>query len=84
MLAYKYNLTLFFLTAGKAMPENFEEVITHWNEEMVRYNQVLVQGFYDEVYRAVYTIECDYRCFYKVYFRGNCYGLSRMHHRRSW
>merc|ERR1719376_1284142 len=43
----------------------------------------MVQGFYDEVYRAVYTIECDYRCFYKVYFRGNCYGLSRMHHRRS-
>ena len=83
MLAYKYNLTL-LLTAGKAMPENFEEVITHWSEEMIRYNQVLVQGFYNEVYRAVYTIECDYRCFYKVYFRGNCYGLSRMHHRRSW
>jgi len=71
------------LYAGKAMPENFEEVITHWSEEMIRYNQVLVQGFYNEVYRAVYTIECDYRCFYKVYFRGNCYGLSRMHRRRS-
>merc|ERR1712202_32423 len=30
-----------------------------------------------------YTIECDYRCNYKCYFRSNCYGLSRMHHRRS-
>merc|ERR1712042_182469 len=69
--------------AGKAMPANFEEAIAHWSQEMMHYNQVLVQGFYQQVYRAVYTIECDYRCFYKCYFRGNCYGLSRMHHRRS-
>merc|ERR1719457_372295 len=44
---------------------------------MVRYNQVLVQGFFNDVFAAVHTIECDYRCFYKCYFRGNCYGLSR-------
>ena len=73
-----------FFTAGKAMPENFEEVITHWNEEMIRYNQVLVQGFFNDVFAAVSAIEIDYRCFYKCYFRGNCYGLSRMHRRRSW
>merc|ERR1719427_1058691 len=47
------------------------------------YNQLLVQGFYTRVYRAVYLIECDYRCHYKCYFRSNCYGLSRMHRRRS-
>merc|ERR1719354_1441192 len=38
---------------------------------------------FNDVFAAVHTIECDYRCFYKCYFRGNCYGLSRMHHRRS-
>merc|ERR1719309_1512544 len=65
------------------MPANFEEAIAHWSQEMMHFNQALVQGFYQQVYRAVYTIECDYRCFYKCYFRGNCYGLSRMHHRRS-
>ena len=73
-----------FLTAGKAMPADFEQAIKEWNEEMIRYNQVLVQGFYNRVYSAVYTIECDYRCHYKCYFRSNCYGLSRMHRRRSW
>merc|ERR1712183_630513 len=44
------------------------------------YNQLLVQGFYTRVYRAVYLIECDYRWNYKCYFRSNCYGLSRMPH----
>merc|ERR1719206_1610903 len=28
---------------------------------MVRYNQVLVQGFFNDVFAAVHTIECDYR-----------------------
>merc|ERR1712119_11306 len=35
------------------------------------YNQLLVQGFYTRVYRAVYLIECDYRFYYKCYFRSN-------------
>merc|ERR1712042_117437 len=69
--------------AGKAMPADFEQAIKEWSEEMMIYNQVLVQGFYTRVYSAVYTIECDYRCHYKCYFRSNCYGLSRMHRRRS-
>merc|ERR1711921_31086 len=67
------------LYAGKAMPENFEQAIKEWGEEMCIYNQLLVQGFYTRVYRAVYLIGC----FYKCHFRGNCYGLSRMHRRRS-
>merc|ERR1719354_284631 len=50
---------------------------------MIRYNQVLVQGFFNDVFAAVSAIEIDYRCFYKCYFRGNCYGLSRIHRRRS-
>merc|ERR1719427_556302 len=59
--------------AGKAMPADFEQAIKEWSEEMMIYNQLLVQGFYNRVYRAVYLIECDYRCHYKCYFRSNCY-----------
>merc|ERR1712096_374099 len=33
---------------------------------MMIYNQLLVQGFYTRVYRAVYLIECDYRCHYNA------------------
>merc|ERR1712183_962632 len=55
------------------MPADFEQAIKEWSDEMMIYNQLLVQGFYTR----------DYRCHYKCYFRSNCYGLPRMHHRRS-
>merc|ERR1712183_1244575 len=33
-----------------------EQAIKEWSDEMMIYNQLLVQGFYNKVYSAVYTI----------------------------
>jgi len=62
---------------GKAMPSEFEDVIKQWEEEMVRYDQTLVQGFYTKVMQAAQMIEKDYRCTYVCYFRNGCYSIGR-------
>merc|ERR1719427_937116 len=57
---YSFHTTIFTcIYAGKAMPADFEQAIKEWSDEMMIYNQLLVQGFYTRVYDAVYTIECD-------------------------
>ena len=71
-----YNAILLIIE-GKAMPSEFEDVIKQWEEEMVRYDQTLVQGFYTKVMQAAQMIEKDYRCTYVCYFKNGCYSIGR-------
>jgi len=65
------------LYAGKSIPSEFEEVMRQWEEEMVRYDQTLVQAFHTKVMDAVQMVEKNYRCTYVCYFRNGCYSISR-------
>ena len=72
------NIKLYnYFVAGKSMPSDFEEVMRQWEEEMVRYDQTLVQAFHTKVMDAVQMVEKNYRCTYVCYFRNGCYSISR-------